>query len=103
MDDFSHPMITDMRLMSGFGPHLGAGDCCSRLEAERRAYPAGSFTTILQPPDHMSELIVLILSAIEELIDFALDITIVLMDPGGWLPVHQQANAGLEFTSKPTD
>jgi hypothetical protein len=75
----------------------------SREKAGCRAYPASILTAILQPPDHMSELIVLILSAIEELIDFALDITIVLMDPGGWLPVHQQANAGLEFTSKPTD
>ena len=29
MDDFSHPMIIDMQLMSGFGPHLDAGDRCS--------------------------------------------------------------------------
>jgi hypothetical protein len=77
MEGFSHLTIADMRLMSGSDPLLESVACTnSRVKAGCRAYPAGSLTAILQPQDHMSELIVLILSVIEELIDFAPDITI---------------------------
>jgi hypothetical protein len=68
MDDFSHRTITDMRLW------MSVAFINSRMKAGCRGYPASSLTAILQPPDHMSELIVLILSVIEEPIDCALDI-----------------------------
>jgi hypothetical protein len=73
-EDFSHQMTTDMRLMSGFDPHLDAGGL-HKFTSESWVPSICSLTAIFQPPDHMSELIVLILSVIEELIDFALVIT----------------------------
>jgi hypothetical protein len=68
MNDFSHRKITDVRLW------MSVAFTNSRVKAGRRGYPASSLTAILQPPDHMSELIVFILSVIGEPIDRALDI-----------------------------
>lgn len=75
MEDFSYQTTIDTRLkwlrsqLKCWWPsqiHVRSDGC--------RAYPANSLTALLQPPDHMSELIVLILNEIQKLIDFALDI-----------------------------
>jgi hypothetical protein len=75
MNDFSHRKITDVRLW------MSVAFTNSRVKAGRRGYPASSLTAILQPPDHMSELIVFILSVIGEPIDRALDIIKIPLGP----------------------